>query len=151
MKKLLSQIALVALSLVLTTHLAQADNDGWTTDYKKALEEGKAQKKLVMLDFTGSDWCEWCIKLKKEVFSQPKFKEYAAKNLILVELDYPIQKPQSVEIKKQNAQLLDKYNSEGLFPTIILLNGDGKRVGQMSYVAGGPDAFLAELEKAIKG
>jgi thioredoxin-related protein len=150
MKKYLSQIALVALALVLTTHFVKADNDGWTTDYKKALAEGKAEKKLVMLDFTGSDWCEWCIKLKKEVFSQPKFKEYAAKNLILVELDFPNDKPQSVEVKKQNAALLNKYNSEGIFPTIILLNGDGKRVGELSYVPGGPDAFLAELQKATK-
>lgn len=151
MKKFLSQIALVALSLVLTTHFVKAaDNDGWTTDYPKALAEGKAQKKMVMLDFTGSDWCEWCIKLKKEVFSQPKFKEYAAKNLILVELDYPNDKPQSIEIKKQNSALLNKYNSEGIFPAIIVLNSDGKRIGELSYVPGGPDAFLAELKKATK-
>jgi protein disulfide-isomerase len=149
MKRLLSQIALVTLSLVLTTHFLKADEAGWTTNYQKALAQAKAEKKLVMLDFTGSDWCEWCMRLKKEVFSQAKFKEYAAKNLVLVEVDFPNQKPQSDEIKKQNAQLQEKFGIE-VFPSIIVLNGDGKKVGQLGYMEGGPDAFVAELEKVPK-
>jgi len=149
MKKLFSPIALVTLSLVLTGHFLQADDAVWTTNYQKAVAQAKAEKKLVMLDFTGSDWCGWCMKLNKEVFSQAKFKEYAAKNLVLVEVDFPQQKPQTDDVKKQNAQLQDQFHIEG-YPTIIVLNGDGKKVGELGYMEGGPDAFVAALEKVPK-
>ena len=62
---------------------------GWDDDYEKAVAQAKAEKKMVLLDFTGSDWCGWCIKLDKEVFSQPEFKDYAKENLVLVEVDFP--------------------------------------------------------------
>ena len=68
----------------------------WETDYKKAQDQAKAGNKLVLLDFTGSDWCGWCIKLDREVFSKPEFKDYATKNLVLVELDFPRAKAQAV-------------------------------------------------------
>ena len=77
MKKFLSIIAVATVSLLAASSLLKADDEGWTTDYKQALAQAKSQNKLVMLDFTGSDWCGWCMKLNKEVFSQPKFKEYA--------------------------------------------------------------------------
>ena len=71
---------------------AGAAEINWTTDVPKAAEKAKAEKKLVMLDFTGSDWCGWCIKLNKEIFSQPEFVEYAQKNIVAVELDFPQEK-----------------------------------------------------------
>jgi thioredoxin-related protein len=128
--------------------LAKAE-DGWTTDYNKALEKAKAENKLVLLDFTGSDWCPWCIKLDKEVFDQQKFKDYAAKNLVLVEVDFPQSKPQSAEIKKQNETLQTQFAIEG-YPTVVVLNPAGKKVGELGYQPGGPDAFLAELAKVPK-
>ncbi len=101
MKKSLSSLALIAITMILTTGLLRADG-GWTTNYAKALAQAKAEKKNVLLDFTGSDWCEWCMKLDKEVFADPKFQDYAKKNLILVTVDFPQGKEQSAEIKKQN-------------------------------------------------
>jgi protein disulfide-isomerase len=148
MKKFLTMFTLALATLAATVNLAKAE-DGWTTDYKKAVEQAKSEKKLVLLDFTGSDWCGWCIKLNKEVFSQDKFKEYAKKNLVLVEVDFPRAKEQSAELKKQNQDLQDKYKIEG-YPTIIVLNGDGQNVGQLGYMEGGPDAFIAELAKLKK-
>jgi thioredoxin-related protein len=118
----------------------------WQTDYKKAQEEAKTNNKLVLLDFTGSDWCGWCIKLNREVFSQAQFKDYADKNLILVEIDFPRRKTQSLETKKQNEQLAERYQIQG-FPTIILLNGEGRKIGELGYMPGGPNAFIAELER----
>ena len=118
----------------------------WLTDVPKAQAKAKTEKKLVMLDFTGSDWCGWCIKLNKEVFSKPEFEEYADKNLVLVEVDFPRAKKQSAELKKANQALQDKYKVEG-YPTIIVLNGDGKKVGELGYQPGGPKAFIAELDK----
>ena len=149
MKKFLSIIAVATVSLLAASSLLKADDEGWTTDYKQALAQAKSQNKLVMLDFTGSDWCGWCMKLNKEVFSQPKFKEYAQKNLVLVEVDFPQSKPQTDVVKKQNAELQDKFQIQG-YPTIVLLNGDGKKVGELGYMPGGPDAFLAELDKVPK-
>ncbi len=149
MKTLYRSLASLLIATTAFTHFAAADEAGWTTDYAKGLEKAKAEHKNVLLDFTGSDWCGWCIKLNKEVFSQAKFKEYAEKNLVLVELDFPKAKPQSESIKKQNEGLSKKFNIEG-FPTIIVLNPEGKKIGELGYMPGGPDAFVAELEK-LKG
>ena len=80
---------------------ARAESD-WLNDYKKAQEQAKAGNKILLLNFTGSDWCGWCIKFDKEVLSQPQFKEFAHNNLVLVELDFPRAKAQSTELRKQN-------------------------------------------------
>jgi protein disulfide-isomerase len=149
MKKILPIVALATIFLVAITGILKADDEAWGTDYKKALEQAKSQNKLLLLDFTGSDWCGWCMKLEKEVFSQPKFKEYAEKNLVLVAVDFPRSKPQTDDVKKQNQSLQSKFQIQG-YPTIIVLNGDGKKVGELGYMPGGPDAFLAELQKVPK-
>ena len=148
MKTLLTRLTGILAMLALTSTLALA-KPGWSEEYDKALAQAKADKKLVLLDFTGSDWCGWCIKLDKEVFSQAEFAEYAKKNLVLVELDYPRSKEQSKEIKAQNAKLQGEYKIQG-YPTIIVLNSEGKKVGELGYQPGGPKAFIAELEK-LKG
>jgi thioredoxin-related protein len=121
----------------------------WLTDYKQAQAEAKASKKLVLLNFTGSDWCGWCIRLDREVFTKPEFKEYATKNLILLEVDFPRGKQLPTAEKIQNQELAQKYQVAG-FPTIVVLDGDGKQVGELGYVQGGPSAFIAELEKLPK-
>jgi thioredoxin-related protein len=79
---------LALLSLALVTSTAAFAAAGWDDDYEKALAQAKAEKKMVVLDFTGSDWCGWCIKLDKEVFSKKEFKDYAKDNLVLVEVDF---------------------------------------------------------------
>jgi len=121
----------------------------WLTDAAAAQEKAKQENKAVMLDFTGSDWCGWCIKLNKEVFSQPEFAKYAKDNLVLVEVDFPREKKQTEEVKKANQALQEKYKIEG-YPTIIVLNSDGEKVGETGYVEGGPKAFIAELDKIKK-
>jgi len=121
----------------------------WETDPKAAQQEAKQANKLVMLDFTGSDWCGWCIRLKREVFSKPEFQEYASKHLILVEIDFPRGKQQTPELAQQNMQLASRYAIEG-FPTLIILDANGKKVGTLGYVEGGPAAFISELEKLRK-
>jgi protein disulfide-isomerase len=123
----------------------------WTTDYKKAQEEAKANHKLVLLDFTGSDWCGFCFQLDKAILSQPQFKDYASKNLVLVEIDFPRRKSQSLETRKQNQELAERYQVEG-FPTLVVLNGEGKTIWRYDGLyTGGLAAFLAELDKVRKG
>jgi protein disulfide-isomerase len=119
---------------------------GWMTNYEQGQQEAKASNKLVLLDFTGSDWCGWCTVLDREIFSQPQFKEYASKNLVLVEVDFPKKKQVSAATREQNERLLMRYQVQG-FPTIIVLNSEGKMVAELGYMQGGPDAFIAVLEK----
>jgi protein disulfide-isomerase len=131
-------------AMLLAAHLVTAGE--WLTDLPKAQEQAKKDNKLVLLDFTGSDWCGWCIKFKKEVLDTDEFKGYADKNLVLVEVDFPNKKEQSEDLKKANQALKEKYSVSG-YPTYVVLNGEGKEVGrQVGYEAGGPKAFIAKLD-----
>jgi len=122
----------------------------WLTDFDAAKAKAKSDHKLVLLDFTGSDWCGYCKRMQAEIFAKPEFQDYAAKNLVLVELDFPRAKPQSDAVKKQNMKLASEYEIEG-FPTLVVLNPEGKRVANFfGYIEGGPDAIIAALEKLRK-
>ena len=128
----------------------QAAESTSLTDLPKAEALAKSQNKIVLMDFTGSDWCPWCIKFDKEVLNTPEFQDYAAKNVVLVELDYPNKTVQSDDLKKANAALRDQYKIEG-FPTLVALDKDGKEIGrQVGYAEGGPKAFIAKLESYKK-
>lgn len=144
MKKLLTCL----LAGWTVAHAAASDLE-WITDLPKAQEKAKTEKKMVMMDFTGSDWCGWCIKLHKEVFSTDDFAKYAKDNLVLVEVDFPQKKKQSAAQTKANKELQQKYKVEG-YPTIIVLNSEGKKVGELGYQEGGPKPFIAQLEKVKK-
>jgi len=120
----------------------------WETDFAKASEAAKKDGKCMLLDFTGSDWCGWCIKLDKEVFQKTEFKDYAEKYLVLVQLDFPRTKPQSDELKAQNAKLAAKYKIEG-YPTILILSPEGKLVGQTGYKSGGAEKYVEHLKSII--
>ena len=129
---------------------ARAESD-WLRDFSKAQEEAKTNHKLLFLNFTGSDWCGWCIKLDKDIFSQEQFKHFAHDNLVLVELDFPRRKSQPTEERKQNMELAQKFEVLG-FPTLVVLNSDGQKVWQFDgYFPGGPEAFIAQLQKLPKG
>jgi len=97
------------------------DNDGWFTDYEEVYQKSMKEKKPIMVNFTGSDWCGWCKKLKKAVFETQVFKNWAADNVILLELDYPRRTPQSEELKKQNRDLQQTFKPfvRG-YPTVLI-------------------------------
>jgi len=133
------------LPLLAAALIGPAFAGGWSDDYKASLATAAKEHKNVLLDFTGSDWCGWCIRLKHETFDQPAFKEYADKNLILVEVDFPQGKSQSHEVKKQNDALQQQYQVQG-FPTLVLLSPEGKVIKQQSgYIPGGPKGFVEWL------
>lgn len=139
----LAFLAGALLSLFLVSARAEAT---WLTDLSKAQAEAKAQHKLLLLDFTGSDWCVWCKKLDAEVFKQPEFESYAKDHLVLLTVDFPRKTAVAPEVKKQNEELAQKFGIEG-FPTIVVLNGDGKQVGELGYEPGGASAFVKQLKK----
>ena len=141
----MKKIAVSLLACSIFT-LAGAAELQWLTDLPKAEAKAKAENKLIMMDFTGSDWCPWCIKLDKEVFSTPEFIQYAGKNIVPVKVDFPRAKKQSAELKKANQQLQEKYKIEG-YPTVVVLDKNGKKVGELGYEAGGPKPFIEKLDK----
>jgi protein disulfide-isomerase len=147
MKKL--GLSLVAgLALLQVTRAAELQ---WTTDLPKAEAAAKEQNKVVLIDFTGSDWCTFCIKLHNEVLTTKKFQEYAAKNLVLVEADFPNSKPQPLPLQKANEQLRKKYDVSA-FPTLVIVDGDGKLLGKKEgYSPGsGPSSVISEIEQIRK-
>jgi len=100
----------------------------WGTDIEKAKQLASEEHKLILLNFSGSDWCGPCIRLHKEIFQSDVFEKYANDHLVLVNADFPrLKKNQlSKEQQKKNDQLADIYNREGAFPLTLLLNADGK-------------------------
>jgi thioredoxin-related protein len=138
-------IAALCAALLVASTARAAD---WTEDYAAAVAQAKKEHKMILLDFTGSDWCIWCQRTDKEVFETKKFKDFADKNLVLVTLDYPKSRPMPDAVKAQNAKLEQKYGIEG-FPTLVVLTPGEKVVfSQIGYKDGGPDAFIAQFPKA---
>ena len=121
----------------------------WLNDFSKAQAQAKAEGKFVLVNFTGSDWCGWCIKLRKDVFLRPEFESYAKSNLILVEIDFPKRKPLPPAVQQQNQKLAEQFQVQG-YPTLILLDGQGTKLGRISYNTGGPKPFISEVEKFIR-
>jgi thioredoxin-related protein len=100
----------------------------WQTDIEKAEQSAKAEHKLIVLNFSGSDWCGPCIRLHKEIFESEVFTSFANEHLVLLNADFPRSKKNqlSKEQQKKNDELADAYNKEGVFPLTLLLNPDGK-------------------------
>ena len=123
--------------------------EGWETDFEKAKAKAKAESKHILMDFSGSDWCGWCIKLDKEVFSQKAFKKYADDNLVMVLVDFPSDKSkQSETLQKQNEKLAKEFGVRA-FPTVFILDSEGKTVAKTGYQSGGPEAYIAHIKKLI--
>ena len=146
--KVMPRRFLAVAALCLSALSLSAADAVWLTDLDEGIKVAKAEKKAILVDFTGSDWCGWCIRLKKEVFDQKEFAA-AAKDFVLVELDYPQKKKQPAEEKAKNKAWADKFGIEG-FPTILLLDANGEPFAQTGYEAGGPVKYLAHLAELLK-
>ncbi|MGQ7945548.1 thioredoxin family protein [Flavobacterium sp. WC2509] len=137
--------------------ISQAQELKWYTDVKEATKVSNKEKKPLLLFFTGSDWCGWCIRLQKEVLTTPEFSKWAKESVVLVELDYPRRTAQSEELKKQNNELQQVLGIQG-YPTVYFvnakLNKEGKvnlePLGSTGYVNGGPAAWIATAEPFVK-
>ena len=148
---------LVFIIIVLTqTNNAQTVDLNWHTDLSKAVSISINEKKPIMLFFTGSDWCGWCMRLKKEVFNHEKFKIWSDDQIILVELDFPRRKKLEPNILNQNRELARIFGVSG-YPTCwlvkpqILENSKVNflKLGKLGYVAGGTDKWISVAEKFL--
>lgn len=161
----MKKIALIAFFLIgMSVSQAQSPADNkegkelkWYTDVKEAVKVSNKKKKPLMLFFTGSDWCGWCIRLQNEVLKTPEFSTWASENVILVELDFPRRTEQPEAIKVQNNELQQVFGIQG-FPTIYFANAkvnkEGKvnfeGLGSTGYVAGGPVSWIAAADPFVK-
>lgn len=152
MKKLIAVVFLFFISLGVN-----AQDLKWHTDVSEAAKISLDQKKPMLFFFTGSDWCGWCIRLQKEVFHKPEFAKWASDNVVLVELDFPRRTPQDESLRAQNQNLQQMFDVKG-YPTIWMVQPElkeGKKVnldalGNLGYVKGGPDAWLAVADNILK-
>jgi len=129
---------------------AEAGGAGWTHDMTAAMKQAASEKKDLLMDFTGSDWCGWCIRLNKEVFDQDAFKKDAPKKFVLVELDFPQDESKlAPETKKQNQMWGEKFGVQG-FPSIYLADEKGVPYAKTGYQAGGAQKYLDHLNELGK-
>lgn len=133
--------------LLLVCSFAMAE--GWLTSLEEAQKEAMKTGKDIFIDFTGSDWCGWCIKLKQEVFDQEVWKKEAPQKYVLVEIDAPRKKVLPKEIAAYNRSLGEKFDVQG-YPTICLLDKEGKIYAKTGYQKGGPEKYLEHLAELAK-
>ena len=146
----------ITLLLVVGSYAVEAQELVWNNNLNKAMEISKKTKKPLLLFFTGSDWCGWCMRLQTEVFKKPEFVTWAKDNVVLVEVDFPRRTALSPELTTQNNELQQFFAVQG-YPTVWFVNAsrvDGKtnfdKLGSTGYLAGGPAAWLNVANGIIK-
>lgn len=139
--------ALTLGTLVLASPSALA-GDGWYADYDEAVKVAKKEGKDLFVDFTGSDWCGWCIRLHEEVFDFPEWSDPVQKDYVLVALDFPKREEAQAKVPnpERNEELKNKYRVRG-FPTILMMTAEGEVYAQTGYEEGGPEAYLEHMKK----
>ncbi|MBL0740810.1 thioredoxin family protein [Chryseolinea lacunae] len=126
----------------------------WLVNFDKAKETAAGQHKYILLNFSGSDWCAPCIKMKKEVFESASFQAVAEKQLVLLRADFPRSKKNKLpdDQTKHNEALAEKYNPTGKFPFTVLLDANGKVLKEWDgYVFASQDKFMQSLEQVLGG
>jgi len=146
MKKTL--LTITTVGLMLSGFSAYAVSEIWQTNFETAKKEAAAKKQPILAVFSGSDWCSWCMKLDKEILSKDEFKNFAKDKLVLFLADFPSSKKLPEATAKQNQELSEKYDVKG-FPTVLILNADGKVIGKTGYMAGGPKKYVEHLKTMI--
>ena len=134
------------LGLLLAFKLPSCHAFEWRTDLGAAAYDARTGQKLLLLDFSGSDWCGWCKKLDAEVFSTAAFQEYAASNLVCVLVDFPRGKKLEPTLQARNERLMRHFQVQG-FPTILLFSPEGELIGELGYQPGGPAAFIQAIQQ----
>lgn len=148
----LSRVILLAVlpAMILAAPNAAASGENWDTDLAAALEKGVKENKPVLADFSGSDWCKWCIKLDEEVFSQDAFKKFAADSLIPCVIDFPRDKSLiPADQAAKNKEYAAKYGVSG-YPTVLLLEPDGSVFLKTGYREDGAGEYVKFLSSILE-
>jgi thiol-disulfide isomerase/thioredoxin len=134
----------------MSSSVTRTVGEGWLGDFDAAVAQAKAEKKDLFVDFTGSDWCGWCIRLNEEVFSHEEFLSAVKKDFVLVALDYPRSPEAKAKVPnpERNKALSEKYQITG-FPTILLMTPDGDVFGKTGYRKGGPTPYVEHVKELL--
>lgn len=145
---MITTLAGLALTTLSAWAPPAAANDVWIPDFDQAVEVARKEGKDLLVDFTGSDWCGWCIKLHDEVFGHDEFIQEAQKHFVLVALDFPRKEEVKAKVPnpKRNAELRDKYEVQG-YPTVLLMSPAGEVFAATGYQPGGVEKYLAHLDE----
>lgn len=140
MKKIILSVLL--LILVFTSNAQE-----WNTDFSKAKKEASEKNRNIVLVFQGSDWCAPCIKLDREIWSTPEFINYSKEHFIMLKADFPRKSKNKLteSQQKQNNQLMEKYNTQGYFPFVAVLDKNGKMLGNTGYKKTSPSEYIKTL------
>jgi protein disulfide-isomerase len=142
----------VVLSWACTQEGSTAEKDkgkvAWLTDFEEAKDLAGRKNLPILVNFSGSDWCGWCMKLSNEVFTQSAFLKYADENLVLFLADFPRQKKQDEAIRSQNEKLARRFGLRG-FPTVLILDARGNELARTGYQYGGAEKYVEHLKGLI--
>ena len=124
----------------------------WNKDFESSKKIAQEESKFILLSFSGSDWCSNCIRLEKTLFESSEFSEFASKNLVLLQADFPMKKKNklSAEQTTHNEGLAEKYNKSGAFPTVVVLNAQGKMIGELQHPKQSAQEYIAQLTAFTK-
>ena len=133
---------MISILLLFSTLAINAQE--WQTDLSKCKEIAKEKKQKIILVFSGSDWCTPCIKLEKEIWNSKEFKSYAKDNFVLLKADFPRKKKNKLpkEQQEKNNQLAEKYNKNGFFPFVVVLDSDENILGTTGYKKVSPKEYI---------
>lgn len=148
-RKLFSMLLFVFTAISFSSHAEGPSQINWITDFQEGVNQARSTSKPLLVLFTGSDWCSWCIKLENEILNRPEFAEIAKNKFIFVKLDFPLNTKLPHDIAEKNKKLQVTYNVTG-FPTIVLLDPSQRVIGTVGYRAGGPKAYAQYLLKVIQ-
>ncbi|WP_339657062.1 thioredoxin family protein [uncultured Maribacter sp.] len=142
----------ILLVLFIATGMVSSFAQEWQTDFNTAKEMARSKDLPIVLIFQGSDWCAPCIKLDREVWSTDEFKAYAKNHYVMLQADFPRRKNNALspEQTDKNKDLAEKYNKNGIFPFVVVMNSNGEVYGETSYKKLAPKDYINEMNSFIK-
>jgi protein disulfide-isomerase len=147
MKRMLMFLTLFAGSINCSE---AADRINWFTNYDEAVKTSRNTTKPMVLLFTGSDWCTWCIKLEDEAFNSPDFANAVGDKFVFVKLDFPLNRSQPTEVTAQNKRLQKQFDVQG-YPSVIILDSQQRKIANTGYRPGGGKQYATHLLQLLDG
>lgn len=135
------------LSILLFSISLSSFAQNWITNFEEAKQQASKNNQNIVLVFQGSDWCAPCIKLDKEIWSTKEYQELAKNKFVMLKADFPRKKTNKLatELELQNKKLAEKYNTQGYFPFVVVLDKNGTVLGNLGYEKTTPSKYYAKL------
>ncbi|AFL80144.1 Protein of unknown function, DUF255 [Aequorivita sublithincola DSM 14238] len=145
----MKKIVLLFAAIVFSATLSAQE---WQTDFETAKQISSEENHPIILVFQGSDWCAPCIKLDREIWNTDEFKNYSKDHFVMLQADFPRKKMNALpdEQQQKNNQLAEKYNKQGYFPFVVVLDKDGTVLGEAGYEKTSPKVYIDKLEAFLK-